>query len=348
MVLGTGPTVGPNVLAAGYPMTEKANSARFNRHLSPEQVQEIDDARSQRNDTRRPTCTALEKILYQPFFVLDKGFVRVVDYMGDDGAIVQGARVSYGRGTRKINTDRILIRYLLRHRHTTPFEMCAIKFHVKAPIFVTRQWFRHRTASINEYSARYSVLDNEFYFPELEHVCAQSSTNRQGRGSILDGERARKVVDLLRDDAARCYRNYEWMLNEDHEGNIIDPENPTIARELARINLPTNIYTQFYWKINLWNLIHFLQLRSDTHAQFEIRAYAHCIMGILRQWLPFVYEAVNDYVLEARTVSRPGLELIRAALAGDEPLDAGEYGLTSREVKEIVDIFPEMARRLQS
>src|SRR5215468_3063786 len=179
-----------------------------------EQIEEVREARAASNLTRRATVPALEEILYQFIPVLDRGFVRVVDYFGDDGAVVQAARVSYGKGTKKVSDDRNLIRYLMRHRHSTPFEMCEIKLHVKLPIFVARQWIRHRTANVNEYSARYSVLDKEFYLPNPEQLAAQSAANRQGRGELLEGEEAARVLDLLRADSQRQYDHYMEMLNE--------------------------------------------------------------------------------------------------------------------------------------
>src|SRR5512147_2771836 len=200
--------------------------------VTPEQQAEIDAQRAACAETRRATVPALEEILYQPLPVLDHGFVRVVDYMGDDGAIVQAARVSYGRGTRRVQDDAGLIDYLMRHRHSTPFEMCEIKYHVKLPIFVARQWIRHRTANVNEYSARYSVLDREFYIPAPEHLAAQSAVNRQGRGAVLGGAEAAEVLDLLRADAARCYDHYAYMLNEDESGTPRDPARQGLAREL--------------------------------------------------------------------------------------------------------------------
>ncbi len=237
--------------------------------LTHEQRQEIEAARSRPAETLRPTVAALEALLFQPLPVLDHGFVRVIDYMGDDGAIVQAARVSYGRGTRRVSEDAGLIRYLMRHRHSTPFEMCEIKYHVKLPIFVARQWIRHRTANVNEYSARYSVLDREFYIPAPEHLAVQSAANRQGRGAALGPEEAARVLDLLRADAARCHDDYAWMLNEDEQGQPADPGRPMLARELARMNLTLNTYTQWYWKTDLHNLLHFLSLRADAHAQYR-------------------------------------------------------------------------------
>src|SRR5579884_1124349 len=212
--------------------------------LNVEQRREIDGARALRHETRRATVPALEEILFEPIPVLNHGFIRVIDYMGDDGAVVQAARVSYGRGTRRVSEDRGLINYLMRHRHTTPFEMCEIKYHVKLPIFVARQWIRHRTANVNEYSARYSILDNEFYIPAPEHLAAQAATNRQGRGAVLEGKAAARVLDLLRRDAERAYAGYVEMLNEDAAGNPRDPGWPGLARELARMNLSLNFYTQ--------------------------------------------------------------------------------------------------------
>src|SRR5579863_2384522 len=233
--------------------------------LTPEQQAEIDRHRTETQPTRRATVPALEEILYQPASVLDHGFVRVIDYMGDDAAVVQAARVSYGKGTKRVNEDRGLIHYLMRHRHTTPFEMCEIKYHVKLPIFVARQWIRHRTANVNEYSARYSILDNEFYLPAPEHRAVQSSTNRQGRGEALPPAEAQRVLDLLREDAARSYRDYALMLNEDESGQVVDAKRSGLARELARMNLSLNFYTQWYWKTDLYNLLHFLSLRADAH-----------------------------------------------------------------------------------
>ena len=253
--------------------------------LTAEQIRAIDTARAERAETRRAVVPALEDILYEAVPVLDHGFVRVVDYMGDDSAVVQAARVSYGKGTKKVSEDAGLINYLLRHRHTTPFEMCEIKYHVKLPIFVARQWIRHRTASVNEYSARYSILDNEFYLPAPEHLAAQSATNRQGRGALVEGDQAHEVLDLLRADAERAYRDYEWLLNADETGTAIDPSRDGLARELARMNLSLNFYTQWYWKTDLHNLMHFLSLRADSHAQYEIRAYADVMLDGMARWV---------------------------------------------------------------
>ena len=250
-------------------------------------------------DTRRATVPALEAVLNQPIPILDHGFVRVIDYMGDDGAIVQAARVSYGKGTRATREDRGLIRYLLRHWHTTPFEMCEIKLHVKLPIFVARQWIRHRTANVNEYSGRYSVLDKEFYVPAPEQLAAQSRSNRQGRDQVLGASEAAAVMQLLREDADRSYDHYLWMLNETESGQTADPERLGLTRELARIGLSVSTYTQWYWKTDLHNLLRFLQLRADAHAQFEIRAYAEAILQIVERWVPLTHEAFLEYQMNA-------------------------------------------------
>jgi thymidylate synthase (FAD) len=306
--------------------------------LTPEQQDEIIAQRSETRRTRRATVSALEEILYEPLSVLDHGFVRVVDYMGDDAAIVQAARVSYGRGTRKINEDQGLINYLMRHRHTTPFEMCEIKYHVKLPIFVARQWIRHRTANVNEYSARYSILDNEFYLPSPEHLAAQATTNRQGRGAALEGEAAKWVLDLLRRDAERAYAGYAELLNEDASGAPIDPALPRLARELARINLSLGFYTQWYWKTDLHNLMQFLALRADPHAQYEIRAYAEAMLGTLARWVPMAHAAFLEYRMNAATISAKGLAVIRRLVAG-EKVDQPSSGLSPREWRELTAVL---------
>ncbi|WP_291365670.1 FAD-dependent thymidylate synthase [Acetobacter sp. UBA5411] len=280
--------------------------------------------------TKRPTVPALEEILFKAHPVLDHGFVRVIDYMGDDAAIVQAARVSYGRGTRKVSEDTGLIRYLMRHRHSTPFEMCEIKFHIKLPIFIARQWIRHRTANVNEYSARYSIMDREFYLPSPEHMAAQSASNRQGRGDVLDAETAAKVMNLLRDDAIRCYDTYE---------NLLDTDNgPGLARELARMNLTLNTYTQWYWKVDLHNLMHFLSLRIDPHAQYEIRAYAEVMLSMLEAWVPIAAAAFKEYRVGAVTFSATMISLLRKMLAG-ETVTQENSGLSRREWDEFQKVL---------
>ena len=306
--------------------------------LTPQQQAEITVQRAEERPTRRATVPALEGILYQPQPVLDHGFVRVVDYMGDDAAVVQAARVSYGRGTRRVSEDQGLINYLMRHRHTTPFEMCEIKFHVKLPIFVARQWIRHRTANVNEYSARYSILDNEFYLPAPEHLAAQASLNRQGRGEVLDEAAARRALDLLREDASRAHAGYAQLLNEDDAGNRLDPERPGLARELARINLTLGFYTQWYWKTDLHNLMHFLSLRADSHAQYEIRAYADIMLDIMQRWVPMTHAAFLEYRLNAATISAAGLGVIRRLLA-NEPVTQNGSGLSPREWRELMALL---------
>jgi thymidylate synthase (FAD) len=301
--------------------------------LTEAQAAEIEASRAQRAETSRPTVAALEERLFTAVPVLDHGFVRVIDYMGDDAAVVQAARVSYGRGTRRVSEDAGLIRYLMRHRHSTPFEMCEIKLHVKLPIFVARQWIRHRTANVNEYSARYSVLDREFYVPAPEHLAAQSSINRQGRGEVLRGDEAAWVLDTLRADASRCFDHYEAMLNEGADGEKADPARDGLARELARMNLTLNTYTQWYWKIDLHNLLHFLSLRADAHAQYEIRAYADAMMAMLDVWVPLTAAAFRDYRLGALTLSAPMLAVLRRMLAGERVAQA-ESGLSKREWTE--------------
>ncbi|BBK43701.1 flavin-dependent thymidylate synthase [Allostella vacuolata] len=306
--------------------------------LTDEQKREIDSARAETRPTLRATVPALEEILHQPLPVLDHGFVRVIDYMGDDAAVVQAARVSYGRGTRKVSEDRALINYLMRHRHTSPFEMCEIKLHVKLPVFVARQWIRHRTASVNEYSARYSVLDREFYIPAPEHLAAQSASNRQGRGAVLDGADAARVLDILRADATRTYDHYLEMLNESEAGETLDPDRPGLARELARMNLPVNVYTQWYWKTDLHNLLHFLSLRADPHAQYEIRAYADAMIEAVRRWVPMVHDAFLDYRMGAALLSSRMLAVVRRMLAG-EAVEQASSGLGPREWRELMAVL---------
>ncbi len=303
--------------------------------LTKEQQAEIAAQRGEERLTRRATVPALEEILYEPLPVLDHGFVRVIDYMGDDAAIVQAARVSYGRGTKRVSEDQGLINYLMRHRHTTPFEMCEIKYHVKLPIFVARQWIRHRTANVNEYSARYSILDNEFYLPASEHLAAQTTTNGQGRGEALQAGEAEHVLNLLREDSERAYRGYAGLLNQNASGQPIDPDRPGLARELARINLTLGFYTQWYWKIDLHNLMHFLSLRADPHAQYEIRAYAEIMLETLHRWVPMTHNAFLEYRMNAATISATGLAVIRRLLAGEQVTPA-DSGLSAREWRELM------------
>ena len=306
--------------------------------LTKEQNQEIKDLQSQNNETKRVVAPLLEDILYVPIPILDHGFIRVIDYMGNDNSIVQAARVSYGKGTKKVNTDSGLIKYLMRHWHSTPFEMCEIKYHVKLPIFIARQWIRHRTANVNEYSARYSILDKEFYLPDHQNLAAQSATNRQGRGNVIEGSDAEKVLKLLKDDAERTYNNYEEMLNQRYDGSTIDENKIGLARELARMNLTLNTYTQWYWKTDLLNLMNFLRLRADHHAQYEIRAYADAMLDTLKRWVPITFEAFIDYRVGGTEVSLKGKKVLESFINGKE-ISIEESGLSKREWNELMDAF---------
>ena len=321
--------------------------------------------------TRRETVPALEEILEEPFKVLDRGFVRVVDYMGGDNAIVQAARVSYGKGTKRRSADASLIRYLLRHRHTTPFEMCEIKLHIKLPIFVARQWIRHRTANVNEYSARYSKMDQEYYIPEPEYLksvldeqkqsrrereaqldlfepvqkepafslAAQSSSNKQGREGRLTEAEVHDSLSRLHWVSSRTYGVYKNLLNEGEDGERIREDRSGIARELARSVLPVNYYTQFYWKCDLHNLLHFLSLRADSHAQYEIRAYADVILDeIVKRWVPVTYRAFQDYVHNAASLSAGALDVVRRMLAGERVTQDGS-SLSPREWRELMAVL---------
>ena len=306
--------------------------------LTPEQKKEIIEQQSQKNITKRVTSPELEKILYEAMPVLDHGFVRVVDYMGDDTSIVQSARVSYGKGTKKVSTDAGLIKYLMRHRHSTPFEMCEIKYHVKLPIFVARQWIRHRTANVNEYSARYSILDKEFYIPEKEHLAAQSKDNRQGRGDLINGKQADEILKILKEDAQKNYNDYEKMLNEKYDGSVIDENKQGLARELARMNLTLNAYTQWYWKTDLLNLLNFLALRADSHAQYEIRAYADVMIDSLKKWVPITYEAFMDYRVGVTELSLKDKSIVKKMIKGEKCNFEDSY-LSKREWNELMESF---------
>jgi len=306
--------------------------------LTKEQEQEIKDQQNQETSTKRVAAPELEKILYEAIPILDHGFIRVVDYMGNDTSIVQAARVSYGKGTKKVSTDSGLIKYLMRHWHSTPFEMCEIKYHVKLPIFIARQWIRHRTANVNEYSARYSILDKEFYLPNIENLAAQSQSNRQGRGDTLQGEQAQKVLSLLKKDAEQTYDNYEMMLNERYDGSVINENAVGLARELARMNLTLNTYTQWYWKTDLLNLMNFLRLRADHHAQYEIRTYAETMLNTLKKWVPITYEAFMDYRVGGTEVSAKGKIILQKLIKGEE-VNVDQSGLSKREWNELMIAF---------
>jgi len=306
--------------------------------LTSEQKKEIQEQQSQSNTTKRVTSPELEKILYEAIPVLDHGFIRVIDYMGDDSSIVQSARVSYGKGTKKVSTDEGLIRYLMRHWHSTPFEMCEIKYHVKLPIFIARQWIRHRTANVNEYSARYSILDKEFYIPAKEQLSAQATNNRQGRGELITGEQADEVLKILKDDAVRTYDNYEKMLNERFDGTIIDEKKSGLARELARMNLTLNSYTQWYWKTDLLNLMNFLFLRGDSHAQYEIRVYAEKMLDTVKKWVPITHAAFLDYRVGAAHLSSKGLKIVKSMINGNK-VSYEDSKLSKREWNELMEVI---------
>jgi thymidylate synthase (FAD) len=305
--------------------------------IKPEQIEEINQLKKQKQTTIRPVSPELEDILYHPFEVLDHGFVRVVDYMGNDSSVVQAARVSYGSGTKKINADTALINYLIAHRHTTPLEMCEIKFHIKLPIFVARQWIRHRTASVNEYSARYSIMEDEFYIPKAQHLSAQSKINHQGRDEtkILNEQEQKMVLDILKKDSTNSYKNYLKMINQDENGNVLNQDKEGLARELARMNLPLNCYTQWYWKIDLHNLLHFLNLRADSHAQYEIRVYAEIMLDIVKKWVPHCYQAFIKNNKTGKNFSGPALEIIKKMLKG-EKVSQENSGLSPREWGELM------------
>ena len=298
--------------------------------LSEEQKEDIKNQRNNFNKTRRAISEGMEENLYLIHKVLDHGFVRVIDYMGNDTSIVQAARVSYGEGTKKSRDDKSLIFYLMRHWHSTPFEMCEIKLHVKLPVFVARQWIRHRTANVNEYSARYSILDNEFYIPKSENLASQSSSNNQGRGDVLEGEEAKKVIQILKSDSLRSYKSYEKMLSKENKKGL--------ARELARMNLPTNIYTQWYWKTDLHNLFNFIRLRNDLHAQYEIRVYAEKIAELVKNWVPFAFEAFEQYQLNSSHLSSNGLSCIKRLMKGED-VSQDNSGMGKREWKEFCEII---------
>lgn len=255
-----------------------------------------------------------EEILDKEFPVLDHGFVRLVDYLGSDQRIVQSARVSYGEGTKTYRQDKGLINYLLRNDHTSPFEQVVFTFHVKMPIFVARQWTRHRTARMNEISGRYSVMKDEVYIPSDENIAFQSEDNKQGRANEpVSAETANEVKAIMKEDAERAFRNYHRMIDMG------------IAREISRIDLPLSMYTEFYWQIDLHNLFHFLKLRLDGHAQYEIRQYGLVMLEIIRKVCPMATEAFENHKLNGRSFSGHEMEAIRAMLEGKEcPLEKRE------------------------
>ena len=295
---------------------------------------EIDSVSKNKFLTKRVVAPKLEKVLYKSFKALDHGFVRVIDYMGNDSSIVQAARVSYGKGTKQLNQDKSLINYLLSHRHSTPFEMNEIKFHVKLPIFVARQWIRHRTANVNEYSARYSILDNEFYIPHPKELKPQSKTNNQGRSGDLDENEKKMYMRVLRENSKDSFEKYNFLLNQDDDE--ANHKRQGLTRELSRIVLPLNSYTQWYWKIDLHNFMHFLALRFDEHAQYEIRVYAEIMMNIMKKWVPLTYEAFLKNRLDSLVLSSEAIEFIKNKLHGKSNK---ETKISKREVDELKKIF---------
>ena len=348
-VVGTAPTSAMFITKFVYRRSWKTNMNNIKLYfkdsiyllkmtLTEQQKKEIAEQQNQKNTTKRVIAPELEKILYEAIPVLDHGFVRVVDYMGDDSSVVQAARVSYGKGTKKVSTDSGLIKYLMRHRHSTPFEMCEIKYHVKLPIFVARQWIRHRTANVNEYSARYSILDKEFYLPSKENLAAQSATNRQGRGDLINGKQADNILNILKRDAEQTYSNYELMLNEKYDGTKISESNKGLARELARMNLTLSTYTQWYWKTDLLNLLNFLSLRADNHAQYEIRAYADVMINSLKRWVPITFDAFMDYRVGGMELSAKAKIVIQKMLKG-ENCNLKSSNLSKREWNELMESF---------
>jgi thymidylate synthase (FAD) len=279
----------------------------------------------------RASSPFLDGILGLPHQVLDHGFVRVIDYMGDDAAVVQAARVSYGAGTKTVSNDRGLIRYLMRKQHTSPLEMGEIKLHVKLPIFVARQWIRHRTANVNELSARYSILSREFYIPELGRIAEQSQTNKQGSGAAIAKVNADIMRQELIDNSESAADLYELLLNENDDGERTFADRPQLARELARLSLTLNTYTEWYWKVDLHNLLNFLRLRKDGHAQSEIRDYADVIFEMVKGWVPLCAEAFEDYRLNAVLLSKQERDAVALLLQGKVPK---VQGLSAREQAE--------------
>ena len=282
----------------------------------------MNDLKLKKLSTKRPVSLGAEKWLGKPTKCLDHGFVYLVDYMGNDLSIEQAARVSYGGGTRKVSETTGLIRYLRRHAHTTPFEMVELKFHAKMPIFVARQWIRHRTVSVNEISGRYSKLDKEFYVPEKTVLAEQSTNNKQGRGKTIPEKYADEVRKILLEDGNTNYDHYENLVNTDVEGNPKDKDKPMLARELARMELSLNYYTQWYWKINLHNFMHFSELRLDPHAQYEIRIYAEAMSKIVKSAFPIAWQAFEDYDLNSQKLTSLETKILEKIIRGKNRLSA--------------------------
>ncbi len=303
------------------------------------------------SETRRAINPGAEKWLGVKIPALDHGFIYLVDYMGNDQSVEQAARVSYGAGTRSINETIGLIRYLRRNHHTTPFEMAEMKFHMKLPLVIAAQIVRHRTANINQLSARYSILDSEFYIPDPEVIGVQSSANRQGRGKEVDIETAQKFREALIHFTTKSYQNYEFFLNDDGTGKPVDSEREMIARELARMGLPQDIYTQWYWKCDLHNIFHFLGLRMESHAQWEVRQYGNAMGKIVADSFPISWGAFKDYEFEATSITKPEQDVLKSLLetkgvkfTKEEILSlADSQGLTNkRERQELLDKFRDL------
>lgn len=290
--------------------------------MSPEFTQEY---------TKRPVNPGAEEMMGKEFSVLDHGFIYLVDYMGSDSEIARAARTSYGKGTKTIREDADLIKHLLSHDHTSPFEMVEFKFHAKMPIFVARQWIRHRTASLNEMSARYSILDKEFYVPSVEEMGVQSKVNNQGRVNEFNQDQAEYIRQLLINDAQRNYEHYEYMLNDKGDKTPKDPSRDMLARELARMNLSLNFYTQWYWKIDLHNLLHFLNLRMDPHAQREIQLYAFEMAKIVKESVPITWKSFEEYKLNSLKLSRNEVKILDIINSGN-PIT-----VSKEQIKELLN-----------
>tara|TARA_Y100000991_G_C21933350_1_gene331842 strand:+ start:66 stop:989 length:924 start_codon:yes stop_codon:yes gene_type:complete len=299
-------------------------------------IKDLEKIISSEFKTKRVTANKLDRVLYKPFKVLDHGFIRVIDYMGDDSSIVQAARVSYGKGTKKLNQDKNLINYLLSHRHTTPFEMNEIKFHIKLPIFVARQWIRHRTANVNEYSARYSILDNEFYTPKIDDIKPQSQQNNQGRSGEIEKDLAKHYLSLMKENRKINFASYKHLLNVDEDGKVLDEKKTGIARELARMVLPLSSYTQWYWKIDLHNLMHFLALRFDDHAQYEIRVYAEVMLDLMKKWVPLTYDAFVRNRVNSINLSSEAIEYLKMKIKNKK---SNKNNLSKRELENLKRVF---------
>lgn len=310
--------------------------------MSNNKITELEELKNNKNLSNREFSPLLEEILYEQLKVLDHGFIRVIDYMGNDSAITQAARVSYGKGTKTLQSDKALINYLMRNAHTSPFEMCEIKLHIKAPIFIARQWVRHRTANINEYSGRYSLMNNEFYVPEQSQIMEQSKDNKQGRGSVLQNDLAEKALKDIKNISEQSFAIYNNLINLEENKEIENQSEQTkatgLARELARIVLPLSSYTEFYWKIDLHNLLHFLFLRGHTHAQYEIREYANIMIDIVKKWTPITYEAFINYKQKAVRISKEGHKVINDVLK-NKSVNKHDYALSKREWEELEEQF---------